>query len=81
MGLAANFRFRQKQIGRSFFHRNFERNIMELELINKYKRQALQPTLNEAIADLDLSTSYTYPELRTYQRLLSRSLRLSNHPR
>lgn len=39
---------------------------MEFELINKYKGQALQPTLTEAIADLDLSTSYTYPDLRAY---------------
>lgn len=39
---------------------------MELELINKYKGQALQPTLAEVITDLDLSTNYAYPELRSY---------------
>lgn len=39
---------------------------MELELINEYKARSLQPTLGEAIAHLDLNTSYAYPQLQAY---------------
>lgn len=39
---------------------------MENSLIDEYKSRVLQPTLSEVISNLDLSTSYSYPELRTY---------------
>lgn len=39
---------------------------MENELIQKYRGVALQPTLEEVIEDLDLSSNYGYPNLRRY---------------
>lgn len=39
---------------------------MEDQLITDYQARALQPTLEEVIADLDLSSNYSYPKLRSY---------------
>ena len=36
---------------------------MENNLIEKYKAQALLPTLEEVIADLDFSANYSHPKL------------------
>lgn len=36
---------------------------MENTIIQKYRVQALQPTLDEVISDLDLTTNYSYPKL------------------
>lgn len=39
---------------------------MEDQLIIDYRARALQPTLEEVIADLDLTSNYSYPKLRSY---------------
>jgi len=39
---------------------------MENKLINEYQSRSLQPTLDEVITDLDLTTNYGYPNLREY---------------
>jgi hypothetical protein len=39
---------------------------MEDKLIIDYRSRSLKPTLEEAISDLDLTTNYTYPNLRIY---------------